>query len=250
MSIFRWVKNHLFLNPFIGFTGLAALSHSTWSIGVLFSGTPPTIAEGEHWLVFVIRAVIWWLPAFGVAFSFDIGQIETSKEIREARQSGLPAGAWRIATFIIFAVATYLLQWIYLAHHMPLLSLGAGVTPTHQAVATTLRDLMVWILPAFLPLSTLLYTVSSAASHIAATPETPTNAPTLHDAPPVATDTPVAAPTITVTPAPPAELPAPMTAQDVGLPAAQPTSVTVPRKRKKPTIDMSAAPSLFDDVQP
>lgn len=138
---------HLLENPFITFTGLAALVHSTWSLGTLFSGVAPSGDWGQ-WIE-------WVLPAFFIAFAMDVGQISTSAKIRHYGlnwQRGL--------AFFVFSVATYYLQFLYIAHHMPALVIGDGVGEWHQQGVIGLRDAAIWILPLLLPLSTMLYTIS------------------------------------------------------------------------------------------
>lgn len=142
------ILKHFFQQPFITATGAAALIHSTWALGTLFAGEQP-----EGW------ALLGWLaPALLISFALDVGQIATSAEIRE---HGLTRT--RGVTFIVFSAATYYLQWLYIAHHMPSLALAAGVRETWAGFATVMRDSAVWIIPALLPLSTLLYTFSGGA---------------------------------------------------------------------------------------
>lgn len=141
------VLKHLFNNPFIAATGAAALAHSTWALGTLFAGIEPA--------QFTAAWVAWLIPALLIAFALDVGQIATSAEIREGQHSRA-----KYATFMIFAVATYYLQWLYISHHMPRVSLGAGVRDEWSGAASLFRDLAVWIIPALLPLSTTLYTLS------------------------------------------------------------------------------------------
>lgn len=138
---------HMSENLFITFTGIAALVHSTWALGTMFSGEMPL---GDWW------ALAWWgVPAFFVAFAMDIGQISTSADIRH---KGLTIQ--RGITFFVFAVATYYLQFLYIAHHMPALDIASGVSEFHRWTVVTARDAAIWILPLLLPLSTMLYTIS------------------------------------------------------------------------------------------
>lgn len=134
-------------HKFVGATGVAALVHSTWSLGTLFGGEQP---DGG-W------ALVGWLAtAFLIAFSLDIGQISTSMEIKKhglTRARGL--------TFFVFAAATYYLQWLYMAHHMPLLDSALGIRSEWLPLVMLLRDAAIWIIPTFLPMSTVLYTFSS-----------------------------------------------------------------------------------------
>ena len=143
---------HAMGQPFVFATGLAALVHSTWALGTLFSGQQP---EGWHLLG-------WLIPALLIAFALDVGQIATSAEIRE---HGLTIG--RGVTFFVFALATYYLQWLYIAHHMPALEIAAGVSATAKATAVYMRDAALWIIPGFLPLATVLYTFSGKHAPVA-----------------------------------------------------------------------------------
>lgn len=140
------ILRRLASQPFVVATGFAALIHSTWSLGTFFSGPQP----GGGWAL-----IGWLIPALLIAFSLDVGQIVTSAEIR----AGL-RGWEKYATFIVFAVATYYLQFVYIASFMPAVTLGAGVSLSLVPFISAARDLGVFILPALLPLSTLLYTFS------------------------------------------------------------------------------------------
>jgi len=145
---------HFTGQPFVLATGIAALIHSTWSLGTLFSGIQPAV---ENITTFIgwIHFAGWILPALLIAIALDVGQVVTSHEIRT---TGL---TWqRGLTFFVFAFATYYLQWLYLAHHMPELSLSAGVSDAYRGFAMAMRDTGMWLIPSLLPLSTLLYTFS------------------------------------------------------------------------------------------
>ena len=154
------VFHHVISQPFIAATGFAALVHSTWGLAVLFSGEPPAWEPGSpaSWA----RWAYWLLPSLLIAFSLDIGQISTSIEIRAGERN-----RQKYATFIILALATYYLQWVYIVHHMPLLALGEGVYDGGLAgrIVLLMRNAAIWIIPAFLPLSTTLYTFSSGHVH-------------------------------------------------------------------------------------
>lgn len=147
------IIKHITEQPFIFATGFAALVHSTWSLGTLISGNEPTF--GFSWLA-------WVIPAFALAFAFDVGQIVTSAEIRAGKRSHA-----KYATFIILALSTYYLQWLYIAHHMPIVDLGAGVRAEWSGFASLIRDSAIWVIPAFMPMSTLFYTFSSEPDHVA-----------------------------------------------------------------------------------
>lgn len=168
MKIFK----HLAEQPFIAATGVAALVHSTWALGTLFSGESPTITQPTD----VLSYLAWAIPAFLIAFSLDVGQIVTSSEIRDGQRTTA-----KFATFAVFAIATYYLQWLYIAHHMPVLQMSQAIPQYMQWLAGGLRDLALYIIPALLPLSTLLYTFSHAHSdapqHAAATLAVPDQQP-------------------------------------------------------------------------
>src|SRR5690349_1977436 len=96
---------HVLGQPFIFATGLAALIHSTWSLGTFFSGPQPSEP---------IQLLMWITPALLIAFSLDVGQIVTSAEIRAGHRSRA-----KYLTFGVFAAATYFLQFAYISAHMP-----------------------------------------------------------------------------------------------------------------------------------
>lgn len=142
---------HMSENLFITLTGIAALVHSTWTLGTMFSGIAP---EGDYW-----KLAGWLLPAFFVAFAMDVGQISTSAAIRHG---GL---TWqRGLTFLVFAVATYYLQFVYIAYHFPTLMIASGISDAHKENVQWLVDAGIWILPMLLPLATMLYTISDGDS--------------------------------------------------------------------------------------
>lgn len=145
------ILKHITGQPFILSTGLAALVHSTWSLGTLFAGEQP---DSSRPLAFAF----WLLPALLIAFALDVGQIATSAEIRAGQRT-----TTKYVTFVVLAAATYYLQWLYIAHHMPQLALASGVRSTWSGFATVMRDAAIWIIPGLLPLSTTLYTLSTFA---------------------------------------------------------------------------------------
>lgn len=151
---------HIIRQPFIVATGFAALIHSTWSLGTMFSGLQP---NGES----LVHIAGWLIPAALIAFALDIGQIVTSAEIRA---HGL---TWRrTVTFVVFACATFYLQFLYIVHHMPPLELAPGIRSEWAGILLLMRDAAVFILPSLLPASTLLYTLSGQEAHQEAAPAT------------------------------------------------------------------------------
>jgi len=144
------IIQHIVHQPFVFSTGLAALVHSTWSLGTLFAGKEPFPQFTPTWFA-------WVIPAFLIAFALDVGQIVTSAEIRAGNHART-----KYLTFAVFAAATYYLQWLYIAHHMPALALADGVPADSMEIVAGIRDAAIWIIPALLPLSTLLYTFSGS----------------------------------------------------------------------------------------
>ncbi len=132
--------------PFIAATGLAALIHSTWSLGTFFSGDQPSDP---------VRYAMWLIPAFLIAFSLDVGQLATSAEIRDGQRSRM-----KYLTFAVFAGATYYLQFVFIASHMPTVPLSPGVRLDWGPLISFVRDAAVFVIPLLLPLSTTLYTFS------------------------------------------------------------------------------------------
>ena len=140
-----WFVRHAFIIA----TGFTALLHSTWALATIFNGLEPKQLSLD-WFA-------WVIPAFAFAFSIDVGQIATSVDIRNGERT--PA---KYVTFAVLAIATYYLQWWYIAAHIPMVALSQGVANSYLSSATFLRDLALWIVPGLLPASTLFYTLSYA----------------------------------------------------------------------------------------
>lgn len=160
-TISHIISTHIFIFA----TSLAMLVHSTWTFGTLFSGKQPTI-DGtlEQWISYLL----WVTPALLVALAIDIGQIQTSVKLSKARveRQKVTLGI----TFCTLALAGYYLQWFHLAHHIPALEFGAGLSSEMQLSLKGVKDIAIFVVPALLPLSTILYTLSSGDNHITDTP--------------------------------------------------------------------------------
>lgn len=168
---------HLIRSPFVAATGAAAFVHSTWTLGVLFGGSHPTLSDWQT----LISYLLWVTPAALIAFALDVGQVATSIQIAEAHDGGRRPYA-KYLTFVIFAAATYYLQWFHLVHHLPALELSPAVGA--YPIMTTLKEAAVWFIPALLPLSTLLYTFSSHHKQTEAVPAAPQVEAALESSPP------------------------------------------------------------------
>lgn len=160
------ISTHIFIFA----TSLAMLVHSTWTFGTLFSGKQPLIDGSlEQWISYLL----WVTPALLVALAIDIGQIQTSVKLSNAtiRSQKVTLGI----TFVTLALAGYYLQWFHLAHHIPALDFGSGLSLEMQSSLKGVKDIAIFVVPALLPLSTILYTLSSGDSN----PETVTDIPQL-----------------------------------------------------------------------
>jgi hypothetical protein len=145
---------HAISQPFIFATALAAFIHTTWGAATLFSGLGPQMDLDRPE---TIATWLWWvLPGALIAFALDVGQIATSAEIRAGHHN-----KGKYITFTVFAIATYFLQWLYMAHHMPALPLSDGVRQEWTGIAQLMRDAALWFIPALLPASTIAYTFSN-----------------------------------------------------------------------------------------
>lgn len=146
------ISTHIFIFA----TSLAMLVHSTWTFGTLFSGQQPVIDGSiQQWIAYAL----WVTPALLVALAIDIGQIQTSVKLSHAtaQRQKVTLGI----TFITLALAGYYLQWFHLAHHIPQLEFGSGLSLDMRSTLQGVKDIAIFIVPALLPLSTILYTLSS-----------------------------------------------------------------------------------------
>lgn len=164
MKILRQITSQ----PFIAMVALAALIHSTWSVSVMFNGIEPGVTDFAsvlHWL--------WWvLPGVLFAVALDIGQLSSANSLRQGTKSRW-ALASKVATFATMAAFSYALQLLYLLHHVPLLSFGAGLSVASQNAAQNVWEVCIWLIPGMLPVSIIMFTATDtiAIDHIP--PQTP-----------------------------------------------------------------------------
>lgn len=148
MSIWKHFKEQ----PFVVFVALAALPHSMWTIGTYMSGDFPRFAAWSD-----LPAVLWWLvPALSLAIAFDVGMVVTAGEIRGGNKS-----RWLVFTFYALSFASYVLQFLYVLPHAPHVPVGTGAQPFVINVGTFIQQVCIFLLPAFLPAATILYTMAS-----------------------------------------------------------------------------------------
>ena len=133
------IKFNVFLSifnrhVFVIATGFAALLHSTWTLATAFNGPEP-LQFSNAWFA-------WVIPGFALAFAFDVGQIAISVDLRNGERT-----RWKYAAFGVIAVATYFMQWWYMAHHIPSIALGDGLRADWKPFASLVSDSIVWFAP-------------------------------------------------------------------------------------------------------
>lgn len=135
----------LLAHVFIILTGLAALPHSVWSVSTIMQGVEPA--------TFSVGWIGWAFSGFLIGLTIDVGQIAISIQIARGERN------WqRFSAFGFLAALTFYLQWYYASAHVPITQLGAGMNAEAVPFAIGLRDLGVWLVPALLPITTLIYT--------------------------------------------------------------------------------------------
>jgi hypothetical protein len=139
---------HLIRQPFLTAVSIAAISHSTWSFAVMFTGLEPYPQFTWSWWA-------WVLPSAIMAFSIDIGLLSLAYQIRAGQRN--PS---KLAAFAVLSGAMFYAQFVYISSHMPALALAAGVRAEWAEVVQLVRDCSIWILPALLPVALILYAFS------------------------------------------------------------------------------------------
>lgn len=143
----RSVVLHLAKSPFVLFTSIAALIHSSWALSTVFGGKEPPI--GFEWLG-------WVIPGFLLAASIDVGLLSTALSVERGDRSKA-----RLITFIVLAISMFLLQFFYAVTHFPDVALSAGVRPEWAGAFTLVRDAMIVIGPLLLPVAITLHTFAN-----------------------------------------------------------------------------------------
>jgi hypothetical protein len=148
-------------HAFVASVSIAAFTHSSWSLATVFSGHEPA-TFGLAWLG-------WIVPAALIAASIDIGLLSLAAQIKHRRERTVG----RVLSFVLLCAGMFALQGLYVASHMPIIPLGAGVRPEWMATASLFRDSMLIIVPGLLPLALILHTISGADSGAEGTPPEP-----------------------------------------------------------------------------
>jgi hypothetical protein len=152
-AIWKRITEH----PFVSMSAFAALVHSTWSIGTMFSGGQPVVtASAENafgdWLRQTVELLMWLVPALAIALAIDVGLVESAHAVRSGRKN-----AW---AFVLLALCSYFLQLIYIAAHFPDMQLSAYISDRVKGIAEFARDFAVVIVPALLQLPIVLYVLA------------------------------------------------------------------------------------------
>lgn len=144
------IIRHGLSQPFLLAVSLAALAHSSWSFSTLFTGLEPQPQFSGAWFA-------WLAPGVLLAFSVDIGLLSLANQIR-----GGSRGKSKLAAFGVLCLAMMFLQFLYISHHAPEVTLGAGVRADWIPLVALIRDASIWILPALLPVALALFAFSEA----------------------------------------------------------------------------------------
>jgi hypothetical protein len=148
-------------HAFVASVSIAAFTHSSWSLATVFSGHEPA-TFGLAWLG-------WIVPAALIAASIDIGLLSLAAQIKRRQERTVG----RVLSFVLLCAGMFALQGLYVASHMPVIPLGAGVRPDWVATASLFRDSMLIVVPGLLPLALILHTISGADSGADGTPSEP-----------------------------------------------------------------------------
>jgi hypothetical protein len=167
------IKHNLFSNIFVAAVAAACFIHGTWTIATITGGNQPILDTLS--VSAVLQWLFWVIPGALVSFALDIGQFQTSVEIAKEHSEGRYP-VLKYITFFVISLFVYYLQWFHLVHHMPALALSESVlSSTYADTVTSIRMAIIWIYPALLPVTILLYTYSQnrkPAASAAATPAT------------------------------------------------------------------------------
>lgn len=155
------VKHFLLNELFLTAVSLASLAHSTAILALFFGGSAPEYPAGG-WLDigYMARLAYHYLPAFAVALSIDVGLLSVSQKLKAGRLTYWQLAA-NLLTFGVFSFLIFVTNHIYLAMHIPEVTLGEGVRAAWLPVTELLRDSTLFLLPASLPIAMMLYTLGA-----------------------------------------------------------------------------------------
>ena len=95
------------------------------------------------------------MPGILLAFSVDIGLLSLANKIRTGQR-----GRGNLAAFGVLCLAMAFLQFLYIAHHAPAVTLGDGIRPEWIFIVSLIRDASIWVLPGLLPVALILFAFS------------------------------------------------------------------------------------------
>lgn len=139
----RYNESSLFELVYL-FVSIATFIHTTWGSAFTFEGDPPQKT---------LALAFWYLTGMLVAITVDVGMFLTARAMKHNRSLVL------VATFILAAFSSYFFQVLYTLHHADEFVWG-GVRYYWIARLQPLVDARVVIVPGFLPLFAILYTMA------------------------------------------------------------------------------------------
>jgi len=135
-------------NTFVTIVGIAAWVHSTWSFSTVIGGEVPLIAS---W-VDIPRWLYWILPGAAAAAAVDVGLISLAAQFR------LGKGARpKLVTFAVLSFISYLGQALFSLSHGGQYIPSTGLSSASVAIASVVWELLIWLLPAALPVTLILW---------------------------------------------------------------------------------------------
>lgn len=124
---------------------IATFTHTSWGASMSFEGNFPT-DEGERFQ--------WYLAGILIAIAIDVGMFLSARYVAKTRSIMMGVA------FLVAAVSSFYMQVLYIYHHSPIISSGAGVSTYWVDTLKGLIEARVIILPLLLPVLAVVYTIS------------------------------------------------------------------------------------------
>ncbi len=138
---------------FVLVVGLAAWIHSLWSFSVIIGGDAPVIATWQD----VARWLYWALPGMAAAAAVDIGLISLAAQFRNGHGNRA-----KLVTFGVLSLISYLGQALFALSHGGKYVPSSGLSAFSVSVASVVWELLIWTLPAALPVVLVLWAWSDS----------------------------------------------------------------------------------------
>lgn len=137
-------------NLFVVIVGLAAWLHSSWAFATVIGGSTPVTVIGSvsdlfHWLY-------WYGPGAAAAAAVDVGMINLAAQFK--RGQGTRA---RLTTFAALSVISYVGQVLFSVSHSGAYTPSVGLSEFSASIAAVVWQLFIWLLPATLPVTLILW---------------------------------------------------------------------------------------------